>query len=210
MNDRFPKWWLIYSVAKSLFLKFGVITLLVFSPLFTFFVFDSPYIHTTEYMIVFICWFILVAPFFVNFVIAKKRKHKIQTVLDKIKLSGCFNPTKDSEGWLFWQNTYLGCDYLQGTIVYIRIYPGNVMDIIGFDAYSLVRTEVEGSKLRLYTKFASLPMIPIDTFAASNIADHLHGMNNKGYIYNFNFPDVVKNKRKELETLSGIPVPEIL
>ena len=75
--------------------------------------------------------------------------------------------------------------------MYIRIYPGNVMDVIGFDAYSLTRTEVEDSKLRLFTKFTSLPMILIDTGAASSIANHLHAMNNKGYSYNFNFNDVV-------------------
>lgn len=94
--------------------------------------------------------------------------------------------------------------------MYIRIYPGNVMDVIGFDAYSLTRTEVEGSKLRLYTKLASLPMIPIDTYAASNPANHIHAMNNKGYSYNFNFPEIVKQKRQKLESLAGMPVPDLV
>ncbi|MEQ9971340.1 plasmid IncI1-type surface exclusion protein ExcA [Pectobacterium carotovorum] len=210
MVDRFPKKWLIYYVAKSLFLRFGVIILIFFAPLFTLFALDSPYANTREYVIAFGCWTILIAPFVINYLIAKKRKQKIQAVLDDIKSSGFFNPTKDSEGWLFWQNTYLGCDYHNGTIVYIRIYPGKVMDVIGFDAYSLVRTEVEGSKLRLYTRFASLPMIPIETSAASNIANHLHGMNDKGYSYKFNFPNIVRNKRKELEALAGMPVPELI
>lgn len=210
MIERFPKKWLIYYVAKSLFLRFGVIILIFFAPLFTLFAFDSPYANTREYVIAFGCWILLTAPFAINYLIAKKRKMKIQTVLNDIKSSGHFNPTRDAEGWLFWQNTYLGCDYQNGTMVYIRIYPGKVMDVIGFDAYSLVRTEVEGSKLRLYTRFASLPMIPIETSAASNIANHLHGMNNKGYSYNFNFPNIVQNKRKELESLAGMPVPELI
>lgn len=29
MKDRFPKWWVLYSVAKSLFLKFGIISFLL-------------------------------------------------------------------------------------------------------------------------------------------------------------------------------------
>lgn len=210
MTDRFPKKWLIYYVAKSLFLRFGIICLVFFAVSFTLLSFDSQYANTSDHIIAFGSWFLLIAPFSVNFAIAKKRKQKIQTVLDDIKSSGFFNPTKDSEGWLFWQNTYLGCDYHNGTIVYIRIYPGKVMDVIGFDAYSLVRTEVEGSKLRLYTRFASLPMIPIETSAASNIANHLHGMNNKGYSYKFSFPNIVRNKRKELEALAGMQVPELI
>ncbi|NWJ78828.1 plasmid IncI1-type surface exclusion protein ExcA [Enterobacter sp. SECR19-1250] len=210
MIARFPKWWLLYEVVKGIFLRFGVITLVIFSPLFTLFVLDSPYAHNTEYMIAICSWFLLIAPFAVNYLIAKNRKQKILSVLNEIRATGHFNPTKDSEGWLFWKSTYIGFDYNQGTIVYIRIYPGNVMDVIGFDAYSLTHTEVEGSKLRLYTKFASLPMIPIDTYAASNLADHIHGMNNKGYSYSFNFPEIVKQKRVKLETLAGMPVPDLI
>lgn len=84
------------------------------------------------------------------------------------------------------------------------------MDVIGFDAYSVVRTEVDGSKLSLYTKFASLPMIPVKTGAASSIANHLHAMNHKGYQYSFNFQEAVNKKRLELEKLTGITVPALV
>ncbi|MDR5096704.1 hypothetical protein P7F73_23135, partial [Enterobacter sp. EC-ML 621] len=111
---------------------------------------------------------------------------------------------------LFYQNStcFVSAYFLKHhPFLYVRIYPGNVMDVIGFDAYSLTRTEVEDSKLRLFTRFTSLPMIPIDTGAASSIANHLHAMNNKGYTYNFNFNDVVNKKRAEIESLTGLPVP---
>lgn len=210
MKDRFPKWWLLYYVVKTVFLRLGVISLIILASLLTLYVINGDYVNSNDYLLTLGCWFLLFAPFAINYAIAKKRKHKIQSVLEKIKGTGYFNPVSSSEGWLFWQNTYLGCDYQNGTIVYIRIYPGNVMDVIGFDAYSLTRTEVEGSKLRLYTRFASLPMIPVDTGAASNIANHLHAMNNKGYSYNFNFPDIVNRKRAEMETVAGMPIPELI
>ena len=207
MKDRFPKWWVPYYVVRTLFLRFGVITLAILAPLFTLYVVSGDYVTGKDYAFLLGCWFLLVAPFFINYTIAKSRKQKIHAVIDKIKETGYFSPVTNSEGWLFWKSTYLGFDFQKGTFLYIRIYPGNIMDVIGFDAYSLTRTEVEDSKLRLFTKFTSLPMIPIDTGAASNIANHLHAMNNKGYTYDFNFNDIVNKKRDELENLTGLPVP---
>ncbi|MEH5619205.1 MULTISPECIES: plasmid IncI1-type surface exclusion protein ExcA [Enterobacter cloacae complex] len=207
MKDRFPKWWLPYYVVRTLFLRFGVITLALLAPLFTLYVASGDYVTGSDYVFLFSLWFILFAPFIINHGIANNRKKKIFAVIEKIKETGLFKPESNSEGWLFWQSTYLGFDFQKGTFLYVRIYPGNVMDVIGFDAYSLTRTEVEDSKLRLFTKFTSLPMIPIDTGAASNIANHLHAMNNKGYSYDFNFNDVVNKKRAEIEALTGLPVP---
>lgn len=210
MTNRYPKWWGLYVTSRALFYVIGVISLLFYGTVYTLASVYKPTATYNDNLVAIGCWVFLFLPFFVNYLIAKKRKRMIHYVLNEIKATGFFSPDKNSEAWLFWKNTYIGFDYRQGTIMYIRIYPGNVMDVIGFDAYSLVRTEVEGSKLRLYTKFASLPMIPIDTFSASSIADHLHGLNNKGYTYQFNFPDIVNKKRKELEALTGMPVAELV
>lgn len=210
MVERYPKWWFLYLVSKSLFYVVGILSLIFYGAMYTLVVLMNEYSGYSDYLISIGCWILLIAPFTFNYFIATKRKEKIKSVLDEIKATGHFNPTKESEAWFFWKNTYLGFDYHKGTIVYIRIYPGNVMDVIGFDAYSLTRTEVEGSKLRLYTKLASLPMIPIDTYAASNLANHIHAMNNKGYSYNFNFPEIVKQKRQKLESLAGMPVPDLI
>ncbi|EMP2055394.1 hypothetical protein SR99_05475 [Enterobacter hormaechei subsp. steigerwaltii] len=207
MKDRFPKWWVLYSVAKSLFLKFGIISFLLIFFLCSISIIMDEYVRPEAYLYAITSCLLLFGPFAINYVIAKKRKKKILAVIEKIKETGHFNPESTSEGWLFWKSTYLGFDFQQGTFLYVRIYPGNVMDVIGFDAYSLTRTEVEDSKLRLFTRFTSLPMIPIDTGAASSIANHLHAMNNKGYTYNFNFHDVVNKKRAEIESLTGLPVP---
>lgn len=207
MKDRFPKWWISYYVIRTLYLRFGVITLIILAPLFTLFVVSGDYVIGSDYVFLLGLWSLLIAPFIINYVIAKNRKRKILTVIDKVKETGHFNPAGNTEGWLFWKSTYLGFDFQQGTFLYIRIYPGNVMDVIGFDAYSLTRTEVEDSKLRLFTRFTSLPMIPIDTGAASSIANHLHAMNNKGYSYNFDFNEIVNKKHDEIESLTGLPVP---
>lgn len=210
MVDRFPKWWLAYIVVRGLFLRFGVISLILLCSLGTLYVLNGRWVTTDDALIVIVFWILLIAPFVVNYIIAKRRKAQIVQVLDVIKSTGYFKPNRDSEAWLFWKNTYIGFDYHQGTIVYIRIYPGKVMDVIGFDAYGIVRTEVESCQLRIFTKYASLPMIPVDTGAASSIANHIYGMNNKGYSYNFNFQNVIKSKRSEIERIAGMPVPELI
>ena len=210
MTERFPKWWMPYYVVRTMFLRFGVITFAILALLFTLSILSMGYANEGVYLSLFGCCFVLIAPFCINYTIANKRNRKIHAVVDKIKETGFFSPSKTSESLMFWKSTYLGFDFQNGTFLYVRIYPGNVMDVIGFDAYSLVRTEVEGSTLRLYTRFTSLPMIPIDTGSASSIADHLHAMNNKGYQYDFNFQDAVNKRRLELEKLTGLPVPALV
>jgi len=204
MVERFPKWWFFYLIGKSLFYVVGIISLIFYGTAFVT-VAETP----GEYVIGYGCWLLLVLPYAINYFIAKNRKQKVLAVLDKVKQTGYFNPDQNAERWVFWQSTYLGFDFHKGTILYARIYPGNVMDVIGLDAHSLVRTEVDGSKLSLYTRFATLPVIPMKTSAASSIANHLHAMNYKGYSYDFNFHEIVNKKRAELEMLTGIPVPEL-
>lgn len=210
MVDRFPKWWLLYVGVRGLFLRFGVISLILLCSLGTLYVLNGRWVTTDDVLIVIGLWVLLITPFVVNYIIAKRRKAQIMQVLDVIKATGYFNPNKDSEAWLFWKNTYIGFDYHQGTIVYIRIYPNKVMDVIGFDAYGIVRTEVEGCQLRIFTKYASLPMIPVETGAASTISNHIFAMNNKGYNYTFDFQNVIKSKRGELQHLAGMPIPELI
>lgn len=205
MIERFPRWWFFYLVGKSLFYVVGIISLVFYGTAFL-----AIAERIDEYIIGFGCWILLVLPYVVNYRLAKNRRQKIQTVLDKVKDTGFFNPDQTADYWLFWDSTYLGFDFKKGTILYIRIYPGNVMDVVGLDAYSLVRTELDGTKLKLFTKLATLPMIPLKTGAASSIANHLHGMNHKAYSYNFNFQDIVNKKRVELENLTGVPVPELI
>lgn len=212
MVNRFPGWWLGYALVRGLYLRFGIICLLLLTPLFTLYVFDSEYANKTEYLYAFGGWVLLIGPFVVNYYIAKNRKQRIISVLEEIKATGYFNPDKNSEGWLFWTSTYIGFDHKKGTMVYIRVFPGKVMDVIGFDAYSLTKTETEGGKLSLYTKLTTMPLIPLEVgpSSAKSIEATIHAMNNKGYSYNFNFPEIVKQKRQKLESLAGMPVPDLV
>ncbi|ORM90187.1 hypothetical protein [Pantoea cypripedii] len=111
MVNRYPRWWSLYIVAKSFFYVAGIISLVFYGVIYTAAALTNDYSTYSEYVIGFGCWTLLFAPFILNYSIAKKRKQKIQSVLSEIRATGHFNPTKDSEGWLFWKNTYIGFDY---------------------------------------------------------------------------------------------------
>ena len=85
MKDRFPKWWLPYYVVRTLFLRFGVITLVLLAPLFTLYVSSGDYVIGSDYIFLFSLWFMLFAPFIINYGIANNRKKKILAVIEKIK-----------------------------------------------------------------------------------------------------------------------------
>lgn len=212
MVNRFPSWWLGYVLVRGLYLRFGIISLLLIGILCTLSMLMDSYARIDIYIYGFGCWFFLIAPFVANYYIAKNRKQRILSVLEEIKATGYFNPDKNSEGWLFWTSTYIGFDHKNGTMVYIRVFPGKVMDVIGLDAYSLTKTETEGGKLSLYTKLTTMPLIQLEVglSSAKSIEATIHAMNNKGYSYNFNFPDIVKQKRQKLESLAGMPVPDLI
>lgn len=74
MKDRFPKWWLPYYVVRTLFLRFGVITLVLLAPLFTLYVSSGDYVIGSDYIFLFSLWFMLFAPFIINYGIANNRK----------------------------------------------------------------------------------------------------------------------------------------
>lgn len=44
-------------------------------------------------------------------------------------------------------------------MLYVRIYPNNVMDVIGLDIHNFTRTVAEDGKLEIHTTYVSLPMI---------------------------------------------------
>nr|AYU69160.1 hypothetical protein D0368_00412 [Escherichia coli] len=53
----------------------------------------------------------------------------------------------------FTQGVYFGVDTKKGTMLYARAYPGNIMDIIGFDIDNFTRTVTDAKTLEIYTKY---------------------------------------------------------
>lgn len=157
-------------------------------------------------------FFLIFLPIFLIYKSAKSKKNKIHDIVNALKSSKQFEPEKQFEFYNFWSSKYLGIDLKKGTVLYVCIWPTNVIDILGFDVHNIVNTESQGSTLRIYTGKVSLPMISYTSVTGANpaeIQDRIMAMCMNNYSYSVNFPNLVDKKRKEFESISGMPVIEV-
>lgn len=133
----------------------------------------------------------------------QSEKKKVQQVVQQIKESCHFAPTSDYEQLSFSKSCYFGIDIKNGTMLYVRIYPNNVMDVIGLDIHNFTRTVAEDGKLEIHTTYVSLPMIPLEISGISSrtLANTMHTMAARGYEYKERFPQMIRYRVKEWEKL---------
>lgn len=142
---------------------------------------------------------------------SKLKKRQNKKIVAEIKNTGFYSPDKEYEGLSFTQGVYFGVDTKKGTMLYARAYPGNIMDIIGFDIDNFTRTVTDAKTLEIYTKYINIPMvsIPSGCIHPKMMADTMHAMAERGYDYPVDFPRLIQEKRKEWEQIAGMPVAEV-
>ncbi|EMW39472.1 putative surface exclusion protein ExcB [Escherichia coli 2785200] len=142
---------------------------------------------------------------------AKTRREKIRKVVQTIKESGFYSPEKGYEGLSLTQGAYFGIDLKNGTMLYVRIYPGNIMDVIGFDIHNFTRTVTDDKTLEIHTKYINLPMVPVPSWCThpETASNTMHAMASRGYDSPVDFPRLIQEKRKEWEQIAGMPVAEV-
>ncbi|HCU4964806.1 TPA: plasmid IncI1-type surface exclusion protein ExcA, partial [Escherichia coli] len=141
-TDRFPTWWLFYYVLRKAYFFLGIPFFLGCALGFTEMLCSDRYFgnKAEDYVVTFGSWFLLLAPGIWMYSRAKTRREKIRKVVQTIKESGFYSPEKGYEGLSLTQGAYFGIDLKNGTMLYVRIYPGNIMDVIGFDIHNFTRT----------------------------------------------------------------------
>ncbi|EFR4734898.1 plasmid IncI1-type surface exclusion protein ExcA [Salmonella enterica] len=208
--NRYPAWWTLYYVLRfiyfisipvlSIFILFGVLSIT-----------SSRYVTQEDYIYTCVCLFLLIAPAILMYSRASSRKDKIKKIVAEIKNTGFYSPDKEYEGLSFTQGVYFGVDTKKGTMLYARAYPGNIMDIIGFDIDNFTRTVTDAKTLEIYTKYINIPMvsIPSGCIHPKMMADTMHAMAERGYDYPVDFPRLIQEKRKEWEQIAGMPVAKV-
>ncbi|HFH2647355.1 TPA: plasmid IncI1-type surface exclusion protein ExcA, partial [Escherichia coli] len=163
------------------------------------------------YFYILLWWFLLLAPGIWMYSRAKTRREKIRKVVQTIKESGFYSPEKGYEGLSLTQGAYFGIDLKNGTMLYVRIYPGNIMDVIGFDIHNFTRTVTDDKTLEIHTKYINLPMVPVPSWCThpETASNTMHAMASRGYDYPVDFPRLIQEKRKEWEQIAGMPVAEV-
>ncbi|HGV0807646.1 TPA: plasmid IncI1-type surface exclusion protein ExcA [Escherichia coli] len=210
---RFPTWWLFYYVLRKAYFFLGIPFFLFCALGFTEMLCSDRYFgnKVEDYVVTFGSWFLLLAPGIWMYSRAKTRREKIRKVVQTIKESGFYSPEKGYEGLSLTQGAYFGIDLKNGTMLYVRIYPGNIMDVIGFDIHNFTRTVTDDKKLEIHTKYINLPMVPVPSWCAhpETASNTMHAMASRGYDYPVDFPRLIQEKRKEWEQIAGMPVAEV-
>lgn len=104
---------------------------------------------------------------------------------------------------------YLGIDARNGTILYIHKIRKGQVDVVGLTMGDWTNREVEGNKLRLYTKFPELPCIEISTPWAQRWYDTLGAMEYKRYTTAKPFGLYVREHAEKLERENKIHIPNL-
>ncbi|WHG92408.1 plasmid IncI1-type surface exclusion protein ExcA (plasmid) [Escherichia coli] len=160
-TDRFPTWWLLYYVLRKAYFFLGIPFFLFCGVMSITGLIIDPYYgkDVNAYFYILLWWFLLLAPGIWMYSRAKTRREKIRKVVQTIKESGFYSPEKGYEGLSLTQGAYFGIDLKNGTMLYVRIYPGNIMDVIGFDIHNFTRTVTDDKTLEIHTKYINLPMV---------------------------------------------------
>lgn len=209
-KSRYPSWWAYYYLTRNAYFLIGVPFLIFCAIAFTALSLD---IYSTKYDYIYAygSWALLIIPSLWLYLRTKAKKKKIQQVVKQIKESSLFAPTSDYEQLSFLKSCYFGIDIKNGTMLYVRIYPNNVMDVIGLDIHNFTRTVAEDGKLEIHTTYVSLPMIPLEIsgISARTLANTMHTMAARGYEYKERFPQMIRYRVKEWEKVAGVPVAEV-
>lgn len=211
--NRYPAWWLLYYLLRKAYFFLGIPFFLFCGVMSITGLIIDPYYgkDINAYFYILLWWFLLLAPGIWMYSRAKIRREKIRKVVQKIKESGFYSPEKGYEGLSLTQGAYFGIDLKKGTMLYVRIYPGKIMDVIGFDIHNFTRTVTDDNTLEIHTTYLNMPMVPIPAWCAppNKTSNTMHVMASRGYDYPVDFPRMIQEKRKEWEQIAGMPVTEV-
>lgn len=213
-TNRYPAWWLLYYIIRGGYFFLGIPFFLFCASISTLMIFNDSYYakNTSYYSDAFLWWLLLLTPAIWMYYRAKIRRKKIWKIVEEVKNTGFYSPDKGYEGLSFTQGVYFGIDIKKGTMLYVRVYPGNIMEAIGFDIHNFTRTVMDDKNLEIYTKYINMPVISVPAWCThpKTAANTMHAMAERGgYDYPVNFPRLIQEKRKEWERIAGLPVAEV-
>jgi hypothetical protein len=154
-------------------------------------------------------WLAVLAPLSLFISNVMSRRRLLKRIKGALQKAGIFNPDKSNEMYHEGDGKYFGIDIDHGTILYIhRIRRGQV-DVVGLTMADWISRELEGSTLRLYTKFPELPRIEISTPWAQRWYDTLGAMEYKRYSTPVPFSQYVSQHVEALERDNKIHIPKL-
>ncbi|MBT2375540.1 plasmid IncI1-type surface exclusion protein ExcA [Pseudomonas fluorescens] len=154
-------------------------------------------------------WALILVPVVKRIRGTSNRHRFLKSITNSLRDPEYFNPGESFEVYNRVEGKYLGIDTKNGTILYVhRIREGQV-DVVGLTMDHWINREVEGVKLRLYTKLLELPRIEIATPWAQHWFDTLGAMEFKSYNTPQSFAQYVRDRLEALEREHNVQIPRM-
>ncbi|MEE5177117.1 plasmid IncI1-type surface exclusion protein ExcA [Pseudomonas alliivorans] len=160
-------------------------------------------------MLVAIFWTPVIVPLMIAIVSYQGCKKLLGRVTEALKAKDVFWPDDGYELFLVNDGKYFGIDTKNGAILYIHKIRKGQVDVVGLTMGDWTNRELEGNKLRLYTKFPELPCIEISTPWAQRWYDTLGAMEYKRYNPPKPFSLYVREHAEKLERENNIHIPKL-
>lgn len=154
-------------------------------------------------------WIPIIIPMTYFYMEYRSRRRLLKRVVSTLKDQNVFFPQEGFEFSLPQRGTYFGIDTRNGTILYIQQIRKGQLDVVGLDMKDWTQREVEGTKLRLYTKLVELPRIEIPTLNAERWYDTLGAMEHRRYSTPVPFSQYVSQHVEALERDNKIHIPKL-
>jgi len=130
----------------------------------------------------------------------------LKNIVQELSDSDKFSPDASFEVYKEGEGKYFGIDSNNGTILYIRLIRKGQVEVVGLAMGDWTSRELEGKKLRLYTKFPELPCIEIAVPWAQRWYDSLGAMEYKRYAMTKPFGQYVSEHVEALERQNNIHI----
>ncbi len=154
-------------------------------------------------------WIPVIIPLMMFIVSFRGRSKLLKSITRALKSKELFLPDEAFEFFLVNDGKYLGIDTRNGTILYIHIIRKGHVDVVGLTMGDWTNRELEGNKLRLYTKFPELPCIEISTPWAQRWYDTMGAMEYKRFDTPKPFGQHVNEHVEALERVNNICIPKL-
>ncbi|MBD8577595.1 plasmid IncI1-type surface exclusion protein ExcA [Pseudomonas syringae] len=154
-------------------------------------------------------WVAVLVPVLLLLFRTRARKSMLRGLKESISDACIFKPDSAHEIYHEGDIKYFGIDINNGTVLYVNQVRKGQVDVIGMNVGDWTHREIDGSILRLYTKFPELPRIEISTPWAQRWFDTLGAMEHKHYVTPQRFSTYVTSRIDQLERDNNIHIPKL-
>lgn len=152
-------------------------------------------------------WLAVLVPVLMLIVRLRARKRMLRNLKDALSAPAIFNPDSAHEVYREGDGKYFGIDIKNGTVLYIHQVRKGQVDVIGMNSGDWTHHEVEGYRLRLYTKFPPFGCIEFTTAWAQRWFDTLGAMKDKPSMTTPLFSTYIDSRIEPLERDNKIHIP---